>query len=90
MDLHSFVPSCRRPFAEGRESVEGHSCPPDFGPPQADEFFRPLDNKKGFPHPDFNFFTASPIEGEGKIRVSGWELTIFLAMLFFFKATLIK
>src|SRR3989304_6085707 len=38
------------------------------------EFFRPLDNKKGFPHPDLNFFTASPIKGEGKTWVSGWTL----------------
>ena len=60
MYLHGFAPSCRRPFAESKESVEDHSCPPDFGPPQADEFFRHLDNKKGFPFPDFNFFTASP------------------------------
>ena len=28
------------------------------------EFFRPLDNKKGFLHPDFNFFTPSPPEAE--------------------------
>src|SRR4030065_2906265 len=31
------------------------------------EFSRPLDTKKGFPHPDLNFFTASPVcEEEGK------------------------
>src|SRR4030043_1042651 len=64
--LHGFIPSCRRPFAEGRVSVADHSCPPDFGPPQAGEFFRPLDNKKDFPPPDLNFFTASPIKGEGR------------------------
>ena len=44
----------------------GSFLPPDFGPPQADEFFRPLDNKKGFPHPDLNFFTASVNGGEGR------------------------
>ena len=67
MYLHGFVPSCRRPFAEGRVSVGDHSCPLDFGPPQADEFFRPLDNKKGFPHPDLNFFTTSPpVPGQWK------------------------
>jgi len=65
MYLHGFVPSCRRPFAEGRVSVGDHFGPPDFGPPQADEFSRPLDNKKGFPHPDLIFFTASPSDGEG-------------------------
>src|SRR4030042_1071558 len=32
------------------------------------EFFRPLDNKKGFPHPDLNFFTPSGRgRGEGEI-----------------------
>jgi len=64
MYLHGFVPSCRRPFAESKVSVGDHSCLPDFGPPQADEFFRPLDNKKGFPSPDLNFFTVSPPEAE--------------------------
>src|SRR4030042_659568 len=64
MYLHGFVPSCPRPFAESRVFVGDHSCPPDFGPPQADEFFHPLDNKKGFPHPDLNFFTSSPPEAE--------------------------
>jgi hypothetical protein len=26
------------------------------------KFFRPLDNKRGFSHPHFNFFTAFPLE----------------------------
>ncbi len=33
------------------------------------EFFRPLDNKKGFLPPDLNFFTASSFGGRGK----GWR-----------------
>src|SRR4030042_3374125 len=37
---------------------------PRFWSAEADEFFRPLDNKKCFPRPDLNFFTPSPSEGE--------------------------
>jgi hypothetical protein len=34
------------------------------------EFFRPLDNKNGFSYPRLNFFTASPLEGEGFVLSS--------------------
>jgi hypothetical protein len=44
------------------------------------EFFRPLDNKKGFSHPHLNFFTASPVGeegwGEGEIsNIFGWDFS---------------
>jgi len=62
MDLHSFVLSCLRPFAEGRVTVGGHSCPADFG---GANFSVPWATRKADFAADLNFFTASPIKGGG-------------------------
>ncbi|OGQ00676.1 MAG: hypothetical protein A2Z51_09415 [Deltaproteobacteria bacterium RBG_19FT_COMBO_52_11] len=45
----------------GRQGIRcGSFLSPQFWP---HEFFWPLDNNKGFPHPDSNFFRASSLEG---------------------------
>jgi len=61
MYLDGFVPSCRRPFAEGRVSVGDHSCPPDF---DGANFSVPWTTGKADFAGQLNFFTASPPEVE--------------------------
>src|SRR4030066_1803599 len=64
MYLHGFVPSCRRPFAEGRVSVVDHSCPPDFG---GANFSVPWTTGKADFAGQLNFFTPSRGRGINKI-----------------------
>jgi len=65
MYLHSFILSCRRPFAEGRVTVGGHSYPPDFG---GANFSVPWTTRKADFAADLNFFTASLRGGENGFR----------------------
>jgi len=60
MYLHGFVPSCRRPFAEGRISVGDHSYPPDFA---SANFSVPWTTGKADFAGQLNFFTASLEKG---------------------------
>jgi len=69
MYLYGFVPSCRRSFAEGRISVEDHSCPPDFG---GANFSVPWTTGKADFAGQLNFFTASSPGGE--IGQLAWNL----------------
>jgi hypothetical protein len=59
---HDFVPSCRRPFAEGRVSVGDHSYPPDFG---GAHFSVPWTTGKADFAGQLNFFTLSFVK-EGR------------------------
>jgi len=78
MYLHSFVLSCLRPFAEGRVTVEGHSCPADFG---GVNFSVPWATRKADFAADLNFFTASLFQRGGfksalmPLAGEGWPCT---------------
>src|SRR4030042_6068985 len=65
MYLHGFVPSCLRPFAEGRVSVGDNSCPPDFG---GANFSVPWTTGKADFAAQLNFFTASQ-NGKGSFKM---------------------
>jgi hypothetical protein len=55
---------CRRRFAEVGEAFSGLASPAGFW---RREFAPSPSNKRGLCLPPFNFFTASPVEGEGNL-----------------------
>jgi len=71
MYLQGFVPSCPRPFAEGRLTVGDHSCPPDFG---GAIFSDPWTTGKADFAGQLNFFTASWKEGYLRIRLFQYNI----------------